>query len=280
LPQQLGPTFPDGSMRPALAPAGGACTNNDCVCTYPPDDYCKSSFKNYCGGGTRVGDRRFEYDCPRAACGDGRWSQSCAANAALNEQCDASSSDAAGKRGVCSTNQGCNTSCQCVACTCGPNSGTPTCAIGDTGAYCGPDDCQCHTGCLTTADCPSGKQCANGACVGAGALRFTLEWQVDTDLDIHVKTPLGNEIYYGNRSADGGTLDVDACVSSCSRGTENVFFDQAPVGTYEVWARNYSGRNAARFALKIARGSVTLPKYGSVPAAAADSRHFTFEVSP
>ncbi len=279
MPQQLGATFPNGAPRPPLPPSGGACTNNDCVCTYPPDDFCKSSFQNYCGGGQRVGGRKFEYDCPRAACGDGRWSQTCSANPGLSEQCDPTA-DAAGKRGTCSGTQGCDTSCHCVTCSCGPNTATPTCPTGDTGAYCGPEDCQCHSGCLTTADCPAGKECGNGVCVGAGALSFRLEWNVDTDLDIHVTTPLGNEIYYGRRSADGGTLDVDACVSSCSKGTENVFFTQAPVGHYEVWARNYSGRKAARFSLKISQAGVSLTKYGSVPAAASDSTHFSFEVAP
>src|SRR4030095_6844946 len=85
---QLGPTFPDGSPRPTLAPVLGGCPGNFCQCAFPPDDYCKSSFPNYCGGGTRLTGGRNLYNCPRASCRDGRWSPDCSAKTALNEKCD------------------------------------------------------------------------------------------------------------------------------------------------------------------------------------------------
>jgi hypothetical protein len=197
----------------------------------------------------------------------------------LEEKCDPTARGA-GKKGTCAANEGCSATCQCVPCTCGPGTATPTCPLGERGAFCGPEDCQCHEGCLVETDCPAGKKCVNKFCVGAGALRFSASWQGDTDIDLHVLTPLGNEIFFGNRSVDGGTLDVDTCVSSCAGGAESVFFEQAPVGHYEVWLENYSGRKAVRVTLQIVQGSATLTKYPYLPATAgAESNHFPAEVS-
>ncbi len=244
-PQQLGTTFPDGSPRPALPPAGGSCIGekNSCVCTFDPDAYCKSTFPNYCGGGRRLADRSLDIDCPRVKCGDGRWDETCPAHTEQAEICDGSAPSQ--KTGNCGFNRGCR-ACACVDCTCGPDTDTPTCPKGDKGAYCDVADCQCHEGCLVTADCPSNKTCIGGACLGEGSLRITLRWNGNTDLDLHVITPLGNEIYFGNREADSGTLDVDQCVSSCEEGVENVFFVNPPPGQYEFWAVNYNGEKAVR----------------------------------
>src|SRR4030095_11006185 len=111
----------------------------------------------------------------------------------LNEKCDPTA-DATGKKGSCAANEGCNESCQCIPCTCGPGTQTPTCEKGELGAFCGPADCQCHDGCQTVADCPTGKTCVNGFCGGAGALRFLISWTADTDIDLHVLTPAGDAL--------------------------------------------------------------------------------------
>lgn len=101
--------------------------------------------------------------------------------------------------------------------------------------------------CNGTVDCTPGSICFNQVCVGDGALRFSMAWQGDTDIDLHVLTPGGEMIYYGLRSAGGGTLDVDDCVSgTCSSPgavhVENVVFDSsAAAGVYTYWAVNYAG---------------------------------------
>jgi hypothetical protein len=132
--------------------------------------------------------------------------------------------------------------------------------------------------CDETRECVPGSICFNEFCVGSGTLRISLAFEIDTDLDLHVETPLGSEIYYGNRSADGGTLDVDQCVSSCGTGShvENVVFDDnAPPGNYTVHVRNFNGRAGGAFTVEVA-GTVNRSFSGTLPA--SDSEDFTFAV--
>ena len=44
----------------------------------------------------------------------------------------------------------------------------------------------------------------------SGVLQCSLLWNNTDDLDLYCDTPSGDEIYYGNRKAAGGHLDVDA----------------------------------------------------------------------
>ena len=45
--------------------------------------------------------------------------------------------------------------------------------------------------------------------VGTGDVQVTLSWDVDTDVDLHVVDPSGEELYWANRaSATGGELDL------------------------------------------------------------------------
>jgi hypothetical protein len=81
-----------------------------------------------------------------------------------------------------------------------------------------------------------------------GDVTVTLVWDDWNDLDLHVITPRGNEIYYGNREADGGMLDVDMNAwERCSKEPiENVFFGdaergiEAMKGKYSVVVQNYA----------------------------------------
>jgi uncharacterized protein YfaP (DUF2135 family) len=93
--------------------------------------------------------------------------------------------------------------------------------------------------------------------VYGGTFRISLSWTVDSDFDLHVLTPLGNEIFYANDAADGGKLDIDDCVSTC-RPTqtgihvENIYFTgTAPAGMYETWAVNYDGRNGGDMGIEV-----------------------------
>ena len=136
--------------------------------------------------------------------------------------------------------------------------------------------------CDETEECVPGSVCFNEFCVGNGVLRISLAFDVDTDLDLYVDTPLGSTIYYGNREANGGVLDVDQCISSCGSGShvENVVFDgNAPGGTYTVRVQNFDGRAAGAFTVEVA-GAVNRTFSGSLPATPdAESEDFTFALA-
>ena len=52
--------------------------------------------------------------------------------------------------------------------------------------------------------------------VGTGDLQVCVSWATDSDVDLHLVEPSGEEIYYGHRrAASGGLLDLDAN-SGCS----------------------------------------------------------------
>lgn len=122
--------------------------------------------------------------------------------------------------------------------------------------------------CTSDDDCPVGEECETGTCVGVGTLQITLTFDMDTDLDLHVLTPSGAEIYYGLRLADGGELDVDQCVTTCGAGVhvENVFFlGEAPTGPYQAWAINFDGRASGNFTLDVS-GATTGTLSGALPA--------------
>lgn len=94
-------------------------------------------------------------------------------------------------------------------------------------------DCGVGPGeCRSDSDCAAGQTCVEGACVGTGALRFTLVWDRPGDMDLHVVTPVGNEIDFRTLAVDGGELDRD---DRDGTGPENIFWDAAPpAGRYLV----------------------------------------------
>lgn len=75
--------------------------------------------------------------------------------------------------------------------------------------------------------------------VGTGDVQINLTWDVDSDVDLHVVDPSGEEIFYGNdTSASGGQLDLDSnagCTLDHKRA-ENITWPtgHAPSGHYQV----------------------------------------------
>jgi uncharacterized protein YfaP (DUF2135 family) len=75
--------------------------------------------------------------------------------------------------------------------------------------------------------------------VGTGSIQVNVSWDVDSDVDLHVVDPSGEEIYYGHTaSASGGSLDLDSN-AGCSldhKRSENITWpaNSAPRGTYIV----------------------------------------------
>jgi hypothetical protein len=80
-----------------------------------------------------------------------------------------------------------------------------------------------------------------------GDLSINLQWYSETDLDIKVTDPCGQEIRYKKRTAtcNGGTgkLDVDANADSAPEYTmtpqENVFFTNPSKGDYIIKVHCY-----------------------------------------
>ncbi len=98
--------------------------------------------------------------------------------------------------------------------------------------------------------------------VGTGKLQFSLSWDADVDLDLHVTEPNGNQIFYGNEgpSNTGGRLDIDDLNGPLPsgrpagepEGVENIFWnDTAPNGTYIVRVDYFSGSPAANFVVTV-----------------------------
>jgi Uncharacterized protein conserved in bacteria len=96
-------------------------------------------------------------------------------------------------------------------------------------------------------------------CVGSGQLRFTMTWSLAGDMDLHVVPPCGTEIYYGRRTACGGTLDVD---NTTGTGPENIYWTSgAASGPYRICAVPYSIRGTTSFTIQVVRGSSPVATY-------------------
>lgn len=88
---------------------------------------------------------------------------------------------------------------------------------------------------------------------GTGDIAFRLTWSgnPNTDYDLHVVEPSGEEVYYGNSTSDtGGELDIDCVCSNCSSPIENIFWGtgMAPHGTFTYWVDVFStcGQSGSR----------------------------------
>jgi hypothetical protein len=75
--------------------------------------------------------------------------------------------------------------------------------------------------------------------VGTGDVQVTLSWDADSDVDLHVVDPAGEEVFYAHRqSASGGELDLDSNAGCSIDGVrnENITWPvgRAPRGSYTV----------------------------------------------
>lgn len=98
--------------------------------------------------------------------------------------------------------------------------------------------------------------------VGTGDVQVSLSWDADSDVDVHVIDPAGEEVFYGHKtSASGGTLDLDsnaACTLDHKRN-ENITWPvgRAPQGTYIVRVDYWDacGVAATNFTVRIINGT-------------------------
>lgn len=76
-------------------------------------------------------------------------------------------------------------------------------------------------------------------------IRFSLLWNDYSDLDLHVHSPHGYTWYGDKRHGLPGWLDVDMNIAPTTmQPVENIRWarDEAKVGHYKVWVRNYTPR--------------------------------------
>ena len=68
-----------------------------------------------------------------------------------------------------------------------------------------------------------------------GALKVTLLWDFQGDIDLHIKQPNGKEIYFQNPkdSSTGGFLDVDN-QNGGNGAAENIYWENPQKGEYTV----------------------------------------------
>ncbi|WP_143026583.1 YfaP family protein [Ferrimonas sediminum] len=75
---------------------------------------------------------------------------------------------------------------------------------------------------------------------GEGAIRATLSWGDQPDVDLHVFEPGGSHVYYRNKTGEDGTLDVD---DTTAVGPENYFVacDRVNEGSYAIGVNYFRG---------------------------------------
>lgn len=85
-----------------------------------------------------------------------------------------------------------------------------------------------------------------------GFLRISLAWNNGDDLDLHMRTPSGNHMYYGSRRHAGAELDIDMNGMDKyddQHPVENIIFANeatAQEGIYKVWVNQFSRRSTDR----------------------------------
>lgn len=121
-----------------------------------------------------------------------------------------------------------------------------------------------------------------------GNPRFNLQFTNGSgvDLDLHVLTPNGSEISYGNPQAENGQLDVDCLCGLCPNGpNENIYWTEgtAPHGTYRFWAEYFGDCDGAGsssdFTLRVLKNSQVITTYSgtlSPSAVKTDIYSFTY----
>lgn len=85
-----------------------------------------------------------------------------------------------------------------------------------------------------------------GSRPGSSDVRATLIWSGDSDMDLHVVDPAGEEIFFADRtSTSGGQLDIDdipVCGAETGQHIENIFWPPmaSPAGGYAAFIHHYN----------------------------------------
>jgi len=81
----------------------------------------------------------------------------------------------------------------------------------------------------------------------SGKMQISVSWDINDDVDLHVFTPSGVELYYGTRETGNPDIDSNPACDIDGINSENVYFDVLEPGDYKVEVHLYqkcSGSNA------------------------------------
>jgi uncharacterized protein YfaP (DUF2135 family) len=115
-----------------------------------------------------------------------------------------------------------------------------------------------------------------------GALTFSLAWNSESDLDLHITCPDGGRIFFGTRAACGGVLDIDmnAGPGRTTAPVENTYFADPGPGVYGIGVRLFrsaTGGAPEPFQVQVRDGDRVMVLQGTVapgsPDWAADHNH-------
>jgi hypothetical protein len=125
----------------------------------------------------------------------------------------------------------------------------------------------------------------------SGDIQITLAWPTMADLDLYVRDPNNEQIYYGDdRSSSGGHLDQDArggCANDQAESNlENVYWNQQnpPDGAYQVTVQYWDGARCSTdagpttFTLSIAVGGQIIGAYNYTIAPGQQVDVATFQI--
>ena len=114
----------------------------------------------------------------------------------------------------------------------------------------------------------------SNANAGVGDITVSLAWDSWDDVDLHMNTPAGGHIYYRNKNADGGTLDVDRNAGSerVLDPVENIYFAVPQNGHYKVWLNEYSDRTdgTTHYIVRVKIGDQTQTFEGTIDGTGTD----------
>lgn len=120
--------------------------------------------------------------------------------------------------------------------------------------------------------------------IGNPQFNLVFDNENNVDMDLYVRDPNGETIYFANsRSASGGELDVDCQCVSCPNGpNENIFWEtgSAPSGTYTYWVDYFGscsgGSASSSYTLRVLQnGQIVETKTGSLSSGESQQWQFT-----
>jgi hypothetical protein len=128
-----------------------------------------------------------------------------------------------------------------------------------------------------------GSELVNNVAVKVGNPQFTLIWDTEVDLDLHVLEPGGSHIYWeSRRGRRGGELDVD---DTDGFGPENIFWGgglnkgNGPPGEYRWYVHFYGPANRpTRWKVRLKHNGSYKVFQGRLNAVGQKSKEYTFHI--